>query len=413
MAFAWNMKVTHLSLTNFRNFARLDIDVPPGPVLIVGANGEGKTSILEALYFVATFTSFHAKYDREMVNFLAAREPLAVGRIVARFDRRGETHRMEVRLIKETNGIEGSSRLRKEILLDGLKVKMGEAIGTFTAVLFLPQMVEVIEGSPEERRRFLNLAMSQTFHGFGQTLTDYTQALSQRNALLKQLQEFGGDPDQLEYWDELLATKGAELIFLRIKVVLELEKLAAGNHHQLTRGESVLRLDYQPAFDPLPEVPGQFTLPIEDPLNRSGLSIETIRQAFRERLAVERQSDIRRGATVLGPHRDELRFLENGVDLGTYGSRGQVRTAMLSLKIAEMTWMEEKTGFTPVLLLDEALAELDPVRRADLLDYITSNTQTLMTTTDLDLFSPYFIEKAALWEMSQGRILLEQGNRTN
>jgi DNA replication and repair protein RecF len=401
------MKINHLSLTNFRNFARLDIDVPPGPVLLVGANGEGKTSILEALYFLATFTSYQAKYDREMVNFLAAREPLAVGRIVARFDRHGENHRLEVRLIKETNGIDGASRLRKEILLDGLKLKAGEAIGKFTAVLFLPQMVEVIEGSPEERRRFLNLAMSQTIHGFGQTLTDYTQALSQRNALLKQLQEFGGDPDQLEYWDELLAAKGAELIFLRIKVILELEKTAARNHDQLTRGESVLRLVYQPAFDPLPEVPGQFTLPIEDPLNRAGLSIETVRQGFRERLTAERQTDIRRGATVLGPHRDELRFLENGIDLGTYGSRGQVRTAMLSLKIAEMTWMEAKTGYTPVLLLDEALAELDPTRRADLLDYITSNTQTLMTTTDLDLFSPYFVEKAALWEISQGRILQE------
>lgn len=406
------MKVNHLSLTNFRNFARLDVDVPAGPVLLVGANGEGKTSILEALYFLATFTSFQAKHDREMVNFLAAREPLAVGRIVANFERRGENHRLEVRLIKETNGVNGSSRLRKEILLDGLKVKMGEVIGTFTAVLFLPQMVEVIEGSPEERRRFLNLAMSQTISGFSQTLADYTQALSQRNALLKQLQEFGGDADQLEYWDELLTTKGAELIFLRIKVILELERVAARNHHELTRGESVLRLAYQPAYDPLPEVPGQFVMPIEDPLNRSGLSIEAIRQGFRERLSAERETDIRRGATVFGPHRDDLRFLENRIDLGTYGSRGQVRTAMLSLKIAEMTWMKEKTGHTPVLLLDEALAELDPTRRADLLEYITSNSQTLMTTTDLDLFSRSFIENAALWEVSEGRILLEQGKKT-
>jgi DNA replication and repair protein RecF len=366
---------------------------------------------LEAIYFLATFTSFQAKHDREMVNFLAAREPLTVGRIVALFERGSENHRLEVRLIKETNGINGSTRLRKEILLNGLKKKMGEVIGKFTSVLFLPQMVEVIEGSPEERRRFLNLAMSQTIPGFNQTLADYTQTLTQRNALLKQLQEFGGDVNQLEYWDELLASKGAELILLRIRVILELERTAARNHHELTRGESVLRLAYQPAYDPLPEVPGQFALPISDPLNRSGLSMDDIRQGFREHLSMQRDTDIRRGTTIVGPHRDELRFLENGIDLGTYGSRGQVRTAMLSLKIAEMTWMEERTGHPPVLLLDEALAELDPSRRADLLNYLTSNGQTLMTTTDLNLFSRQFVEAANLWEVSEGRILLEQENK--
>jgi DNA replication and repair protein RecF len=402
------MKINHLSLTNFRNFARLDIDVPDGPVLLYGANGEGKTSILEAIYFLATFTSFQAKHDREMVNLLAGREPLAVGRMVAQFERSGDNHRLEVRLIKETNGINGSSRLRKEILLDGLKLKVSEVIGKFTAVLFLPQMVEVIEGSPENRRRFLNLAMSQTVPGFSQTFRDYSQTLVQRNALLKQLQELGGDPNQLEYWDELLVSKGAELIFQRIQVILELGRIAARNHSELTRGDSVLRLAYQPSYDPLPEVPGQFTLPIEDPLDRSSISIDEIRKGFGEHLLAQREAEIGRGTTIVGPHRDELRFLENGIDLGTYGSRGQVRTAMLSLIIAEMTWMEAKTGHSPVFLLDEALAELDPTRRADLLDYLTSNSQTLVTTTDLDLFSRQFTELATLWEVSGGRVLQKE-----
>ncbi|GAG76170.1 unnamed protein product, partial [marine sediment metagenome] len=211
------MRLNHLSLTNYRNFARLDMDVPSGPVLLVGANGQGKTSLLEAIYFLASFTSFHAVHDRELVNFLAAREPLAVGRIVARFERSGEGHRLEVRIIKETNGINGSSRLRKEVLLDGLKMKVSEAIGKFKAVMFLPQMVEVIEGAPDERRRFLNLAMAQVISSFSRTMADYSQTLTQRNALLKQLQEFGGDADQLEYWDELLVSKGSDLIFDRIR----------------------------------------------------------------------------------------------------------------------------------------------------------------------------------------------------
>jgi DNA replication and repair protein RecF len=400
------MQLKHLSLTNYRNFARLDMDLPEGPLLLVGANGQGKTSLLEAIYYLATFTSFHAVHDRELVNFLAAKDSLAVGRIVALFEKDANQHRLEVRLIKETNGINGSSRLRKEILLGGMKMKMSEAVGQFMAVLFLPQMVEVIEGAPEERRRFLNLAMSQVIPGTNRTLADYAQTLSQRNALLKQLQELGGDPNQLEYWDELLVSKGSQLIYGRINTVKDLERIAARNHRDLTRGESILRLSYQPAYDPLPEVPGQFSLPIEDPVDRSGLSIEDIQQGYSMRLKAQRSADIARGVTTVGPHRDDLRFLENGIDLGIYGSRGQVRTAMLSLKMAEMTWMKEKTNYSPVLLLDEALAELDPSRREDLLDRLTNNSQTLLTTTDLDLFTPDFVEKATLWEVSGGRVIL-------
>jgi DNA replication and repair protein RecF len=401
------MQLKHLSLTNYRNFARLDMDLPQGPLLLVGANGQGKTSLLEAIYYLATFTSFHAVHDRELVNFLAARESLAVGRIVALFEKDNEQHRLEIRLIKETNGINGSSRLRKEILLGGMKMKMADAVGQFMAVLFLPQMVEVIEGAPEERRRFLNLAMSQVIHGINRILADYAQTLSQRNALLKQIQEFGGDQDQLDYWDELLVSKGSQLIYGRIHTVKELERVAARNHRELTRGKSILRLSYQPSYDPLPEVPGQISLPIEDPVDRSGSSVEDIMQGFAMRLKEQRSADIARGVTTVGPHRDDLRFLENGIDLGVYGSRGQVRTAMLSLKIAEMAWMKEVTNYSPVLLLDEALAELDPSRREDLLDRLTNNSQTLLTTTDLDLFTSDFVDKATLWRVSDGRVNLE------
>ncbi|MCK4897425.1 MAG: DNA replication and repair protein RecF, partial [Anaerolineales bacterium] len=285
--------------------------------------------------------------------------------------------------------------------------KVGEVVGEFTAVLFLPQMVEVVEGAPEERRRFINLAMTQVIPGTREVLNDYSQTLSQRNALLKQIQEFGGDQHQLDYWDEILASKGGELIFGRIHAIQELERFAARNHQELTRGEAVLRISYQPAYDPLPETPGQFALPIDTAVDRSGITLEGIRHGFLERLVAQRDVDIVRGLTTIGPHRDEMRFLENGIDLGTYGSRGQVRTAMLSLKMAEATWMEQKTSQTPVMLLDEALAELDPVRRLDLLERLTDIGQTLLTTTDLKLFSADFIEQATLWNVSQGRIELE------
>jgi DNA replication and repair protein RecF len=398
------MHITHFSLTNFRNFTRLDADVPPGSILIVGENAQGKTSLLEAVYFLATFTSFHASSDRELINFLAAREALAVARIVALFERQDGAHRLEARIIQETNGINTSSRVRKEILLDGVKLKIGEAVGHFNAVLFLPQMLSIIEGPPEGRRRYLNLALAQVEPHYADALSNFNRALSQRNALLKQLGEFGGDADQLAFWDEQVASTGAQLIYARIHAVQELGHLAARIHHELTRGGEVLRLSYQPAYDPLPQPPGQYSLPIEAPVSRSGLTIEQIRNGFLGELGALRREEIARGVTTIGPHRDELRFLESGVDLGTYGSRGQVRTAMLALKLAEATWMKARTDQLPVILLDEVLAELDTKRRSDLLERITISEQALLTTTDLDLFSSEFVQSATLWRVKSGRL---------
>lgn len=404
------MYLTHISLTNIRNFARLDVQVPPGVVVLLGANGQGKTSLLEAIYYLATFTSFHAQHDRELVNFLAAREQIAVGRILARFARENPSghgsanHVIEIRLIQESNGYNGPARLRREVLVDGIRRKLSEALGEFLAVLFLPHMVQIILGAPEERRRFLNLALAQIVPGYNRDLADYSGALSQRNALLKQLAENGGDPSQLDYWDDLLANKGAALIQDRIRAIQELEILAARFHRELTRGESVLRLLYQPAYDPLPQPPGQYPLPLDSPADRSGLTLAQIQEGFAHALHRQRQDDISRGVTNLGPHRDELRFIENGIDLGTFGSRGQIRTALLSLKIAEVAWIKARSGFSPVLLLDEALAELDPQRRKDLLDQLADEQQILLTTTDLALFSQEFVQNATLWHITAGRL---------
>jgi DNA replication and repair protein RecF len=410
--------LTHLSLTNFRNFARLDLDIPRGSMLLVGANAQGKTSLLEAVYYLSTYISFHASSDRQLLNFLSAREPLAVARIVADFahnkealpggaqarSRPGETHQLEVRIIQESNGFNGSPRLRKEILLDGVKRRVSEVVGQFNAVLFLPQMLQIIEGAPEERRRYLNLALAQVLPRYAPALSEYTNALSQRNALLKQLGERGGDPEQLTYWDEQLVTFGAELIRARIQAVLELERLASAAHRDLTRAGEVLRLVYEPSYDPLPQPDSQYALPIRAPLDRSGLGLEKIRQGFLEKLTSLRGEEIARGVTTTGPHRDELRFLSNGVDLGTFGSRGQARTAMLAMKLAEVEWMKAKTGQWPVLLLDEVLAELDSQRRADLIDRLAQCEQAFLTTTDLDLFTSEFVQNSTLRQVEDGRI---------
>jgi DNA replication and repair protein RecF len=401
---AQDMRLTHLSLTNFRNFTRLDIDVPGGTVMLVGNNAQGKTSLLEAIYFLATLTSFHAGSDRQLINFIEARQDLAVGRIVADFCRGDENHRIEVRIIQEPNTQNGVKHLRKEVLLDGVKRKASEVIGQFNAVLFLPQMMGVIEGSPEERRRYLNLALAQVIPHYQPALAEYNKAILQRNALLKQLFERKGDASQLDYWDDQIATHGAQLIHVRIRAVQELERLAARTHRELTHANEVLRLSYQPAYDPLPQAPGQFALPLDAAVDRIGFSQEQIRKGFLECLEKKRYEEIARGVTTIGPHRDELRFLANGIDLGTYGSRGQARSAILALKIAEVAWMNAKSGHWPILLLDEVLAELDTERRFDLLARLDQTEQVLLSTTDLDLFDPEFVNQAIVWRVAGGRV---------
>jgi DNA replication and repair protein RecF len=398
------VRLTHLSLTNFRNFTRLDLDVPSGSVLLYGENAQGKTSLLEAIYYLASFTSFHAGSERQLINFLAAREPLAVARIVANYVRGETPHRLEVRIIQESNGNNGLFRVRKEVLLDGVKRKINEVLGQFNAILFLPQMLHVISGSPEERRRYLNLSLAQVSRPYTESLALYNRALTQRNALLKQLSERGGDPSQLDYWDEELSASGSQMILIRALSLLELERKAVPLHRELTRGGEVLRICYQPAYDPLPLPPGQFALPLDSAPDRSRLSLEQIRTGFMDTLQRIRSEEISRGVTTLGPHRDEIRFMSNGIDLGTFGSRGQVRTAMLALKLAEVDWMKEKTGHWPILLLDEVLAELDANRRADLVSRLEKSEQSFLTTTDLELFSREFTHKAGLWRITAGRV---------
>jgi DNA replication and repair protein RecF len=398
------MHLTHLSLTNFRNFTRLDLDVPAGTVMLVGDNAQGKTSLLEAIYFLATLSSFHASSDKQLINFIEARQNLAVGRIVADYCRGVENHHLEVRIIQEPNGQNGGTHLRKEVLVDGVKRKATEAIGQFNAVLFLPQMMGVIEGGPEERRRYLNLALAQVISHYQAALTEYNKALLQRNALLKQLFERRGDTSQLDYWDDQIATFGAQLIHARIRAVQDLERLAARTHRELTHANEVLRLSYQPAYDPLPQKPGQMALSLDAPIDRTGFSQEQIRKGFLEGLQKLRQEEIARGVTTIGPHRDELRFLANGIDLGIYGSRGQARCAILALKIAEVAWMHTRSGHWPILLLDEVLAELDTQRRIDLLERLNQSEQVLLSTTDLDLFTPEFVQKATVWQVANGRV---------
>jgi DNA replication and repair protein RecF len=171
-------------------------------------------------------------------------------------------------------------------------------------------------------------------------------------------------------------------------------------HHELTHRREVLRLNYQPAYDPLPPISMKLTTDTD----RSALKADEIQNGFSARLKELRSEEIARGVTTIGPHRDELRFLTNGIDLGDYGSRGQIRTTLLALKLAEVNWMKERTGEWPVILLDEVMAELDLQRRADLLKYVGESEQVLFTATDEHMFTSDFVEKAEVWKVQDGSI---------
>ena len=398
------MYLTHLSLTDFRIFSRFDQDVPQKALILVGDNAQGKTSLLEAVYYLSTLDSFQASSSVELINFSALQHDLAVSRIVGNYKKGNSDHQLEIRIIRDILN-NGNTSIRKEVILDGTQVKINKAVGHFNAVLFLPHMLQMVTGSPQLRRHYLNLTISQVDPLYSESLSDYNKALSQRNALLKQISDRSGDPDQLSYWDESLTRAGSYIMYARIQAINDLELLSATINQELTRGEEILRMNYLPSYEPMPNPPGQIELPLDHPLDRSGVELKELEEGFREELLARREEDLSRGVTSLGPHRDELRFLSNGIDLGNFGSRGQLRTALLAIKLAEVDWLNEKTGHWPVILLDEVLAELDDTRRQDLLDRLVKTEQSLLTTTDLSLFSETFCQTAEIWELKNGEFL--------
>ncbi len=398
------MRLRHLSLTNFRNFVRLETELAEGLTLVVGANAQGKTSLLESIYYLTGARSPHAANDRQLINFLGLQEASPFSRVMGEVSRGDRLHRIEIRILLEAAGPMGEKRTRKEIHINGLKRRVRDLAGGFNAVMFLPQDLRILEGSPGERRRYLDATISQADPLYAESLAEYAKVLSQRNALLKQLQEENGDEGQLTFWDEQLTEQAALLIRARALAVSELERLAVPLHHELTRGVETLRLVYHPAYDPLQPPKEQLGLPLNIPVDRTAVSRAEIRDGMLAALEASRSEEIGAGMTLIGPHRDDLRFLANGIDLHTYGSRGQNRTAMLTAKLAEVEWLEERSGECPVLLLDEVLAELDAERRLDLQARVGDAQQAVLSAADLGMFEEGFVEAAAIWKLTAGEV---------
>jgi DNA replication and repair protein RecF len=401
------MYLRHLSLTNFRLYSRLEVDLPSQAILLYGDNAQGKTSLLEAIYVLATGRSVHTTSDRQLINWLASEEGLTPhARLAADIVRGDRALHIDMVLMLEPAKTEDGWRFRKQIKINGAVARATDLIGQIAVVVFLPDDVEIVGGGPANRRRYLDSALSQVDVEYARALDLYGEVLSQRNALLKQLAETGGDPDQLIYWDEQLATTGTTITLRRQSMIAELEQLADRLHRNLTRERHTLHLRYQPAFNAdQPTAPiYQPGLNLDLPTRSPEATIEQAQQSFLKQLENRRKEELARGATLVGPHRDELRFVADEIDLGVYGSRGQQRTAVLALKLAEVDWMREKINDWPILLLDEVMAELDAHRRGFLLDQINGANQAILTSTDPEMFTAEFRAQAMMMRVTSGRV---------
>ena len=412
------MAIHHLSLSNFRNYARLELELPPvGPVVLHGRNAQGKTSLLEALFYLITAHSPYTHSDRQLIHWRMEGEPLPFARVAADFDgENGVRQRLEATLLLETLA-DGRQRLRRQLKLNGVEKRVVDVVGLLQVVLFLPQDMTLVEGAPAERRRFMNTTLGQVDAAYLSARGEFERLLPQRNALLRKLAETRGDEGQLAFWDERLAAAGSTLIVARQRLLRELEAEAARVHAELSGGEEVLQFRYLPGFAPASATAetGALALPGLD--LACELEEAEVAAQYAAQLEAERGASIQRGVTLSGPHRDELRLLINGRDCGDYGSRGQARSCVLALKLAELAWIHAQRGRMPLLLLDEVVAELDERRRRYLLARLTGQegeradreVQTLWTTAELGALDAGFLAKARVWEVRGGMISTAEG----
>lgn len=414
------MRLNYLSLSNFRNYVRLEFPLPDRLTVIQGANAQGKTNLLEAIHLLATGRSPRAIAERELINWLAIEGPLPYARLEGEIGEGKAAQKLELVLELASSNTGNGPTVRKQVRINGVPKRGLDLVGRLRVVLFLPEDVSLISGAPAERRRYLDIALCQIAPSYCRALGEYNRVLSQRNALLRRLREQGGDPDQLSFWDDRMVEHGSVLMHRRSQAIETLNGLAAEGHYALTGGVERLYLSYLPSPDPAVS-PGQNhrralggrQLLMED---RPAYHAST-RAALRDRFLLElqraRAREIAAGASLLGPHRDDMVFVVDGRDMRTFGSRGQQRTGALALKLAEVQMMLAETGESPLLLLDDVMSELDVTRRRTLLDALAGVAQAIVTTTDWDDFTPELLAQACTLRVERGSLLpVEQSDRT-
>jgi DNA replication and repair protein RecF len=357
------VQLRSLRLRNHRNYAQLDLNPGPGVNVFIGPNGQGKTNLLEAVAMLALSTSPRARRELELIGPVAP-----MSRIEGEVESAGLKAELAITLTLD------GDRARRVIEVDGVRRRAFDLPGRFRVTLFWPDDLGLVKAGPELRRRFLNQMLVQVEPGYGRALAGLKRVLEQRNSLLKKIAAGEESLDVLEAFNQELVRLGGEVVSARSSAVRELEPEVAMYHAQISSRE---RLEIHYEGPP-----------------------ENLAEAVQNSLG----EDLRRGSTTVGPHHDDLRVLLGGRDARSYGSQGQQRTAVVSLKLAEAALVARRTGERPVLLLDDVLSELDAERRTALLSQVAGEGQVVITSVEAGPFPPGLLANAMVWTVDQGRI---------
>ena len=386
------MFLANVSLFDFRNYAELELALERSATVFFGGNAQGKTNLLEAVALAALTRSPRTQQTADLVRF---------GQSAARVSCDVQTERsreaLEVRIALPARpsaaspeleaGTAAAGRAQKRFSRNGAPRRSSDMMGLLRVVLFWPDDLQLIKGPGEGRRRFLNTLLSQLDPHHGRELNRYTHLLEQRNALLRAIREGRQPADSLEYWTALLAESGAAIMVERQRRLLELQPIAAAFHRELSDDRERLDLRYRPSGVRIGEAPVE-------------LVVEQLKAAMR----AARDEEIARGQTAVGPQRDDVEVWLDEHEARVFASQGQQRSAVLSLKLAELHYLAEVTGEQPILLLDDVMSELDPARRERLLAALEPGPQALITAADLNDLPKSILERAAVFRVDQGTV---------
>ena len=392
------MRLLRLRLSDFRNFHRLDLSLRAGASAFVGANAQGKTNLLEAVYLLATMKDLRAETEAQVIRREALDDPLPAARVVGEAQTAEGGLKLEVAIVaREARGRQPAPQTSgavatKTVKVNGVSKRLSSAVGRLTAVLFTAADIDLITGSPSGRRRYLDITLSQVDREYVTARSRFERLITQRNHLLKRLRERGGDTDQLAFWDDRLAGDGGFLFAARATALSELAGLAAEAHASLAPGER-LELAYQPRIE---------GVGLEDLADGAAAAA-----AYAEALRSGVPRDVAAGMTLQGPHRDDLAFTLDGLAASGFASRAQQRTIALALRLAEARLLDARRGEPPLLLLDDILSEMDAARARSVIEAVSSYDQLLVTATEVERFPPEFVDGAELFTVEAGSVIAQ------